>query len=235
MRCEDPVKIIEILRLWEQGLSQREIALSVKCGKTTVGEIQRRCRESGLGYAEAEGLTNEAIRDRLYPGREILNTEEGLTLMTAGIKDVHWEWGGPQKKFIVPINEGAELMAAGWTDWVNALGTYSYRWGAANYYDSAFAWGLGVDDPFKLKLYEMTNCGSDYSEFDNIDPLDGTDESVIRVNYNEALKNAIARICLAGSEDEASAFYDEFIAAMDNMGMPKVEQTWTERYAENNR
>ena len=68
MRCEDPVKIIEILRLWEQGLSQREIALSVKCGKTTVGEIQRRCRETGLGYAEAEGMTNEAIRERLYPG-----------------------------------------------------------------------------------------------------------------------------------------------------------------------
>jgi transposase len=39
MRCEEPVKIIEILRLTEQGYSQREIAKSVKCGKSTVGEI----------------------------------------------------------------------------------------------------------------------------------------------------------------------------------------------------
>jgi len=82
MRCEDPVKIIEILRLWEQGLSQREIALSVKCGKTTVGEIQRRCRETGLGFAEAERLTNDAIRERLYPG-----------LASKGVK-AEPEWNG---------------------------------------------------------------------------------------------------------------------------------------------
>jgi putative aldouronate transport system substrate-binding protein len=179
-------------------------------------------------------------KDTKYPDRciwynQFLNTSEALGLMSAGIENVHWEWGGPEKKFIVPINEGAELMAKGWTDWVNALGTYTYRWGAANYYDSAFAWGLGAADPFRLKLYEMTNCGKDYSEFDEIDPLDGTDESVIYVNYKEALMNAIARICLAGSEAEASAAYDEFFASMDTMGMPKVEQAWTERYAANNR
>ena len=48
MRCEEPVKIIEILRLWEQGYSQREIAASVKCAKSTVGEVQRRCKEHSL-------------------------------------------------------------------------------------------------------------------------------------------------------------------------------------------
>lgn len=40
--------IAEIWRLWEMGLSQREIANSVKCGKTTVGEIQHRCMDVGL-------------------------------------------------------------------------------------------------------------------------------------------------------------------------------------------
>jgi len=67
MRCEEPVKIIEIMRLWEQGYSQREIASSVKCGKTTVGEIQRRCREQSLVYSEAEKMNDEEIRRRLYP------------------------------------------------------------------------------------------------------------------------------------------------------------------------
>lgn len=67
MRCEEPVKIMEILRLWEQGHSQRAIAASVKCAKSTVGEVQKRCREAGLGYAEASEMTNEAIRERLYP------------------------------------------------------------------------------------------------------------------------------------------------------------------------
>jgi DNA-binding NarL/FixJ family response regulator len=39
MRYEEPVRIIDILRLWEMGFSQREIAASVKCAKSTVGEV----------------------------------------------------------------------------------------------------------------------------------------------------------------------------------------------------
>ena len=67
MRCLDQVKILEILRLWEEGHSQRDIGISVKCGKSTVGDIQRRCREQGLGYEEAQKLTNAEIKERLYP------------------------------------------------------------------------------------------------------------------------------------------------------------------------
>jgi len=67
MRCEEPVKIVEILRLLEEGYSQREIASSVKCGKTTVGEIQRRSREYGLAYEKAAAMTDDAIKATLYP------------------------------------------------------------------------------------------------------------------------------------------------------------------------
>ena len=67
MRCEEPVKIIEILRLTEQGYSQREIAQSIKCGKSTVGEIQKRCRNCGLQYEAAAGMTNDEIKMLLYP------------------------------------------------------------------------------------------------------------------------------------------------------------------------
>lgn len=67
MRCEESVKIIEILRLQEQGHTQREIARSVKCGKSTVGEIQKRCRTHGLNYPKASGMTNEEIKRLLYP------------------------------------------------------------------------------------------------------------------------------------------------------------------------
>ena len=47
------MKIIEILRLWEQGYSQREIAVSVKCAKSTVGVIQKKCLERALHYEQA--------------------------------------------------------------------------------------------------------------------------------------------------------------------------------------
>ena len=71
------MSILEIMRLWEQGISQREIATSVNCGKTTVGDIQRRCRENGLSYIEAMGMTNETIRARLYKSKVIANVPEG--------------------------------------------------------------------------------------------------------------------------------------------------------------
>ena len=67
MRCEEPVKIIEILRLIKEGYSQREIAASVKCGKSTVGEIERRCGEYGMTYERASAMTDDAIKATLYP------------------------------------------------------------------------------------------------------------------------------------------------------------------------
>lgn len=67
MRCTAKMRIMEILRLWEMGLSQREIANSTKCGKTTVGEIQHRCMNVGLTYAHASHMTNNEIRELLYP------------------------------------------------------------------------------------------------------------------------------------------------------------------------
>lgn len=67
MRCEEPVKILEILRLTEQGYSQREIAQSVKCGKSTVGEIQKRCRICNLQYESVAIMTNDEIKALLYP------------------------------------------------------------------------------------------------------------------------------------------------------------------------
>src|SRR5690554_3781482 len=67
MRCVEPVKIIEIMRLTEQGYSQREIARSVKCGKSTVGEIQKRCRNCNLQYNTAARMTDGEIKKLLYP------------------------------------------------------------------------------------------------------------------------------------------------------------------------
>ena len=68
MRYENPLKILEIMRLLEeQGLSHREIASSVNCGKTTVSEIKRRCREAGLTYKEAQAMSYAEIKDALYP------------------------------------------------------------------------------------------------------------------------------------------------------------------------
>ena len=67
MRCKDPMKIIEVLRLGEQGYTQREIALSVNCSKTTVASLQKRLDRLGLKYETAKDLSDEAINKQVYP------------------------------------------------------------------------------------------------------------------------------------------------------------------------
>jgi transposase len=67
MRCIETVKIMEILRLGELGLSQRDIAASANCGKSTVSEVQQRCREKGLTYDTAAGMSAKALVALLYP------------------------------------------------------------------------------------------------------------------------------------------------------------------------
>lgn len=79
MRCLDPMKVTEILRLSEMGgLTLRQIGESVGCSKTTVGEIKNRCKECGLSYDDAREMTTEKINSLIYPesfGRKPIKEE----------------------------------------------------------------------------------------------------------------------------------------------------------------
>jgi len=67
VRCENPMKILEILRLSELGYPQTKIKDSVKCARSTVGEVLKRCRESALTLEKAQAMTPEEITALLYP------------------------------------------------------------------------------------------------------------------------------------------------------------------------
>ena len=68
MRCLEHMKVIEILRLKEMNLfTYRDIAASVDCSKTTVGEILSRCKKHGLTYADASHMSQEQISEIIYP------------------------------------------------------------------------------------------------------------------------------------------------------------------------
>ena len=67
MRCKEPMQIIEVLRLWGQGFSQREIAASVNCSKSTVAGLQQRCAEIGLSYETAREKSDTEINGLVYP------------------------------------------------------------------------------------------------------------------------------------------------------------------------
>ena len=61
------MKIIEILRLSESGLTQREIAASAGCGKTTICDVLKLCKEKGITYETSERLTDAELHSALYP------------------------------------------------------------------------------------------------------------------------------------------------------------------------
>ena len=67
MRCEEAVKILEILRLYAKGHTQRDIAASIGCAKSTVGEILRRSRDLSLDYEQAQSLSSLILQERIYP------------------------------------------------------------------------------------------------------------------------------------------------------------------------
>ncbi len=80
MRRLEIMKILEILRLQEMGLSKREIAASVQCGKTTVSDVERRCLEHALTFESARNMTNNELSDLLYPKAK-----------PPGLDNVDWE------------------------------------------------------------------------------------------------------------------------------------------------
>ena len=55
------MKIVEILRLTEMGISQREIVASSGCGKTTILRVQARFREAGVTHAVAMQMSEDEL------------------------------------------------------------------------------------------------------------------------------------------------------------------------------
>lgn len=67
MRCENAMKVLEILRLHEMGYSQNKISISVKCARSTVQEVIRRCKEVNLTYEKSQEMLLEEMMLLLYP------------------------------------------------------------------------------------------------------------------------------------------------------------------------
>ena len=67
MRRVEDMKIIEILRLGEIGMSQRQIAKSSGCGKTTISRVQARFREAGVTYVTAKEMSEDELDAIMYP------------------------------------------------------------------------------------------------------------------------------------------------------------------------
>jgi len=67
MRSVEEMKIVEMLRLSEQGFSHRQIAAGAGCGKTTVSKVLKLCKDVNLGFETASRMTNEELQAVIYP------------------------------------------------------------------------------------------------------------------------------------------------------------------------
>lgn len=76
------MKIIEMLRLSQMGLSQRQIASGAGCAKSTVGDVLKLCRERGVSYEAATLLSDAELHNILYPPKETKK---------AGSKEPDWK------------------------------------------------------------------------------------------------------------------------------------------------
>jgi len=64
------MKITEMLRLSEMGLTQRQIGASAGCGKSTVGDVLRLCESKGLNYDKVSRMSDDELHYLLYPDAE---------------------------------------------------------------------------------------------------------------------------------------------------------------------
>jgi putative aldouronate transport system substrate-binding protein len=165
---------------------------------------------------------------------EFLISDEGQALVHAGIEGEHFQWGGPDGTWIEPIGEGRRLMDEGWSPWSEALGTYRYLFTMHAAIDSAFAWGLAIGDDFLIQLYSLNSTGRDASAFEGIQPDPESLDGANQVRMWELFNPFVARIIMAGTQDEANALFDEMVADMEASGMAGVEAAWTANFRARN-
>jgi len=61
------MRIIEILRLREMGLSYQQIAKGAGVGRSTVGDVMRLCQQNNVTYERAKGMEDDSLERLLYP------------------------------------------------------------------------------------------------------------------------------------------------------------------------
>lgn len=78
----------EILRLKELGFAYRDIALSVGCGKTVVGDTIRRAGEAGITGEGEDAYTEAELEEALYPEKHAKGSDPDEPDMAYLIKEL---------------------------------------------------------------------------------------------------------------------------------------------------
>lgn len=171
---------------------------------------------------------------------DFLMSEEGQYLTQWGVEGVHWNMEDG-KRVVAP--ELAEMIDNGtqW-DYFKEQGIRMYellfKSGVAEdgqFYDMTTAYQEvtgKVDEVTAFAKQYLGRTAYDTTEYDNLGPDAGTPEALISTKLNDLQKEALPKVILAETAEEASELFDQLLADSEAAGLEQVEAIANEKHAQ---
>lgn len=165
---------------------------------------------------------------------DFLASEEGQYLMLWGIEGEDWNYVNGVR---TPTEENLELSIRDISMAIEQTSIRRWLWFIKN--------GNGSDgSPYdmmtkylptreaRLAAGRMQGDYWDTSEYMGLDPLSGTEESLMLTNIKSIYNKTFPRMVNADTEEEMLELYDKLLLDMDAEGLSAVEEVWTQNYQE---
>lgn len=114
-------------------------------------------------------------------------------------------------------------------------GIFTFRFFQYSYWDNSLT-GAFSESPERVKDRELANTYVTYDSTPytyNMSPDPTTQEGIIANQVSEVINKEYPKIIMANSEQEAIKAYNEMIEKMDKVGLPTLEELWTNQYKKN--
>lgn len=193
---------------------------------------------SVLGWSNTYISSTNKYPEKTMEFFNFLMSEEGQHLTQWGVEGVHWEMKDGRR---VVLQEVADQIEAG-TQWdyfeEEGIRLYEilFKGGAGEdgqSYDLNTAYADANDKVDEVTLFAREYLGKtayDTTEYDNLGPDAGTPEALIDTKISDLKKEALPKVILAGSEEEAGAVFDKLLEDVDAAGLEQVEKIANDKF-----
>lgn len=151
------------------------------------------------------------------------------------------EYGHEGEDFVIEDNKviRSEKYLEEWNKDKNAFyektGVHTFRFFQYSYWDNAL-YGAFTEEPDRANNRALANT---YVKYDatpftyEMNPDPTTAEGIIMTQVEEVIEKEYPKIIMAKSESEAIEAYYDMIEKMDKVGLPQLEDWWSEKYKSN--
>lgn len=193
---------------------------------------------SVLGWSSTYISSTNKYPEKTMEFINFLISEEGQYLTQWGIEGVHWEM--QDGKRVVLKHVADEIDAGTRQDYFEEEGIRLYeilfKAGTAadgQDYDMYNAYADANDKVDEVTLFARKYLGMtayDTTEYDNLGPDAGTPEALISAKITDLKREALPKVILAESEEEAGAVFDQLLADVDQAGLKQLEKISNDKF-----